>query len=69
MPSVEAPARKCPWCYGKGYYERVRVCPCRAPERATDDERRRRYQFVTHDPACDEGWVYVRVTCDCGAAR
>jgi hypothetical protein len=56
---------KCPWCLGRGYIERIRACPCKAPEKASEWERMERWANAVHDPGCEDGWVTIRERCDC----
>jgi hypothetical protein len=58
---------RCPWCHGTGFIERVRACPCRAPEKADELTRLLRSATAVHDDGCDgNGWVYIKVPCDHG---
>jgi hypothetical protein len=55
----------CASCMDTGWVTRASACPCRAPEKATPSEKRERYDRAIHDPGCQDGWVYIRTTCDC----
>jgi len=60
----------CPWCLETGWVERVAICPCKAPEKASALEAAERQRTARHDAGCDgDGYVFLRVPCDCQGAE